>query len=268
MNGERPEMRPEGRHRTPDGPTATEITLHEQISDGLIDASRSGEEIDEPTAKRIAQALGAAIGPNSALAGYANGGAGDYERLREEYLSLYTDPTTPEEIRSWIDWLGTYLVQRENTGSGRQFMNEHLPPKLAQLLVRTEVTVGGKQFTVHLPASCGEAGISDLAETLTELSLDEDPALQAFLSLPDVNAMSGDIMESFHEQYVATFTSIEDAVGEIAEVDEIERDVHDYAEQRHLFIEGVTPDYEALRETAENGYDFVEREGRVYVFYK
>lgn len=268
MNGERPEMRPEGRHRARGEPTASEITLREEISDGLIDASRSGGEIDEPTAKRIAHALGAAIGPNSALADYANGGAGDYEQLREEYLSLYTDPTTPEEIRSWIDWLGTYLVQRENTGSGRQFMNEHMPPKLEQILVRTGVEVGDWYLTVHVPASYNQAAIDELTETLAELQLDRDVALQAFLNLPDVNAMSGDIMQDFHDNYIGTYMSIKDAIHEVAEVDEIERDVRDYAEERHLFIEGVTPDYEALREAAENGYDFVEREGRVYAFTK
>ena len=80
--------------------------------------------------------------------------------------------------------------------------------------------------------------------------------------------MSGDIMHDFHDNYIGTYMSIEDAVGELAEVNEREREVVDYAVDRHLFIDQVSPDYEALREEAETGYDIVERGDRVYVFSK
>ena len=49
---------------------------------------------------------------------------------------------------------------------------------------------------------------------------------------------------------------------------ERERDVSQYAAQRQLIIEDMTPDYEALRSHAADVFDLVEWKGRVYVFYK
>lgn len=238
------------------------------ITSGIDQARAEHREIDHGTARCIAHALGRGYGRQSHLAEFGRTGEGDYLALREEYLNLYNTPEIHPAAKELIDWFGTHLVQRENIGSGRRFMNEHLPPKLEQILVATGVEVGDWYLTVHVPATCNQATIEELTKTLTELQLDKDIALQAFLNLPDVNAMSGDIMQDFHDNYIGTYDSIEDAVHELAEVDEIERDVDDYAEQRHLFVEQVSPDYEALREIAENGYDFTEREGRVYVFYK
>lgn len=136
------------------------------------------------------------------------------------------------------------------------------------LFLPTGVDVGDWYFTVHVPASYGCEAIGELDATLHELQLDNDEALQSFLSLPDVNAMSGDIMESFHENYIGTFTSAQDAVHGLLEIDEWEKEVHEFAAERHLYIENVTPDYEALLERARDAYDVVECKGQVYAFYK
>lgn len=80
--------------------------------------------------------------------------------------------------------------------------------------------------------------------------------------------MSGDIMGDFDQQYVGAFPSESDALDEICEIGERERDVHDYANQQHLFIDAMDADYEALRAEAEDGWDFVEEGGHVYVFTK
>ncbi|WP_339619527.1 hypothetical protein [uncultured Salinibacterium sp.] len=238
------------------------------INEGIAKAQAEHTEIDDPTARCIAHTLGRGLGRESCLAEFGRTGEGSYDQLREEYLVLYCSDTASPEVKELIDWLGTHLIHRDGHQNLRRFQNEHLPPKLERVLVPTGVEVGDWYLTVHVPASYNRAAIEELTATLTELQLDKDVALQAFLNLPDVNAMSGDIMQDFHDNYIGTYMSIEEAVSELAEVDELERDLHDYAEQRHLFIEQVTPDYEALREEAEGVYDIVEREGRVYVFYK
>jgi hypothetical protein len=242
--------------------------LQQEIEEGVTAAQAEHREIDFPTALHIAHALGRATSPDSALAEYGRLGQGQYELLREEYLALYGDASTPPEVRTWIDWFGSHVLQKKHHGTLRRFSNEHLPPTLDRLLVPTRLEIGGEDFTVHVPASHGQAAIDDLRETLEELHLHQDEALQAFLSLPDVSAMSGDIMESFHESYVATFESIEDAAHELLEVDELEKEVQEFAAERHLFIEAVTPDYEAFVERARDGYDLVEWKGRVYAFYQ
>ena len=122
--------------------------------------------------------------------------------------------------------------------------------------------MGDWHLTVQVPGIYGSKDIADLIETLTELSADKDAALRAFLGLPDVNVMSGDIMEDFHQQYVGTYMSVEDAIHELALV------AKEIAELRQLVIEQMTPDYEALREEVADGFDLVEEDGRVYVFHK
>lgn len=238
------------------------------ITDGIAQALAEYTEINDGTARCIAHVLGRAYGRESHLADFGRTGEGAYLDLRDEYLDLYGSEHATAITKELIDWLGTYLVQRESLGSGRRFMNEHLPPKLDQLLVATGVDVGDWYFTVHVPASYGPAAIEELTETLTDLRLDEDEALQAFLSLPDVNATSGDIMESFRESFVGTFVSHEDAVHGLCELDEWESEVNDFAAERGLFIDQFTVDYEMLRDRLGEIYDLVEWKDRVHVFTK
>ncbi len=238
------------------------------IQEGLSAARTEGREIDLMTARLIAHALGRATGRESALAGFGRTGDGGYEALRDEYLPIYGDPTTPPTIREWIDWLGTYLVERENRGSMRSYMNEHLPPQLHQLLVRTELDVGGEQFTVHVPADQPENAIGQLALTLNEMALRQNPALQAFLALPDVDACSSDLHESFEGNFISTFDSFEDATHGLLELDEWEKDISEYAVERGFVIDSLTPDYEALIQRANDAYDLIEWKDKVHAFYK
>lgn len=240
----------------------------ELIAAGIAEAMEKHTEIDDGTARCIAHVLGRAFGRESALAGFGRTGEGGYEALRDEYLAIYNGPDASVQAKELIDWLGTYLVQRENHGTLQRFGNEYLPPKLEQLLVPTGVDVGDWYFTVHVPAHYDRAAIEELAGTLHELQLDKDDALQAFLSLPDVNAMSGDIMKDFHENYIGTFDSFEGAVHGLLELDEWEKEVHEFAVERHLYVESITPDYEALLERARDAYDILEWKDKIYAFYK
>lgn len=237
------------------------------IAEGITAAREASTEIDALTARLIAHTLGRGVGRTSALADFGRTGDRDYEALRDEYLCLYSDPTTPPLIREWIDWLGTHLVQREQLGSGSRFMNEHLAPQLDRLLVRTEVAVGDQHLTVHVPASTPRDAIDQLAVTLRELGVEGDDAMQAFLSLPDVNACTDDLEAAFSNSYVDTFDRLEDAVHGLTELDEWEKDINEYDHERGFFVEGVTPDYEVLIERVRDAYDLVEWKGLVHAFY-
>lgn len=240
----------------------------ELIAAGIATAMEQRTVIDQSTARCIAHVLGRSLGRESALTNFGRTGEGDYEALREEYLALHNDPRVTESTQELIDWLGTRLIRQQHPDARAITYREVSPPRLDNILVPTGVEVGDWHFTVQVPGIYGSKDITDLTETLTELSADKDAALRAFLGLPDVNAMNGDIMEDFHQQYVGTYMSVEDAIHELAEVDERERDVLTYAEDRQLVIEQMNPDYEALREEVTDGFDLVEEEGRVYVFHK
>ena len=239
----------------------------ELIAAGIKLAMNKHANIDHGTARCIAHALGRALGRESALADFGRTGEGDYETLREEYLALHNDTGATESTQELIDWLGTYLIRRDHPDAKTSTYQEAFPPRLDNLLVPTGVEVGDWYFTVNVPGIYGGKDIAALRETLTNLSANEDAALRAYLSLPDVNAMSGDIMEDFHDHYVGVYRSVEDALHELAEVDERERDLIEYAAERQLVVEQVGVDYEALRGQVTDGFDLVENDGRVYVFH-
>lgn len=241
----------------------------DHIAEGIAKATELRTDIEEGTARCIAHVLGRGIGRTSALAEFGRTTTCDYDSMRDEYLSLYANPVAPAWLREQIDWLGTHLIRRIYPHSQTTEYQEQRPLTLDRLLVPTIVEIGGSSATVHVPGCySGEVISDDLVPTLAEMRVDEDSALRAFLSLPDVNAMSGSIMEDFDEHYVGTYRSVDDAVHELADVDERERDVTEYANDRHLFFDAIQPDYEALSDVAKESYDLVEEGGRVYVFHK
>jgi len=238
------------------------------IGEGITAAQDTGAEIDILTARLIAHALGRAFGRTSALAGFARTGEGDYEALRDEYLALYNDETAPAMVREWINWFGTHLVHRDRIGSGRQFTNENLPPTLDRILVETTLHFGDEAITVHVPASCDRGAIAALTARLGELGVGDDEAMQAFLTLPDVNSAAENLTDSFTSNYIDTYESLEDAAHNLMEIDEWERDITDYARERGFHIDGISPDYETLIERVRDAYDLVEWKTKVYGFYK
>ena len=195
-------------------------------------------------------------------------------------LDLYGDERADAVTKEMIDWLGTYLVQRENTGSGRRFMNEHLPPKLDQLLVRTSVRVGDGRFIVNVPASWHSGhkdlhGVrvimsheDELVELLTTLQLDQDEALQAFLALPDVSVGTDDIMESFHEAFAGTYQTEEAALRALSPLEDWETSLADWCIDHGLELEALEWNCEPLMARLRDVYDVVEGKGVLHVFNK
>lgn len=240
----------------------------ELIASGIAEAMEQRRDIRSDTARCIAHVLGRSLGRESALANFARTGEGDYETLSEEYLSLHNHEEVSASTQEIIDWLGVHLIRQQHPDARPTTYVEAYPPRLDNILVPTGVEVGDWYLRVNIPGIYSTKDIQELTETLAELAVDKDAALRAYLSLPDTNAMSGDIMEDFHDCYLGVFATVEEAIHELAEVDERERDVFTYAEDRQLVIEHMNPDYQALREQVADAYDLVEEEGRVYVFHK
>lgn len=240
----------------------------EPIANGIAQALAEQTEIDNGTARCIAHVLGRAYGRQSALADFGRTGEGHYLTLRDEYLNLYSDKRADVVTKEMIDRLGTYLVLRENTGTGRRFMNEHLPPKLDQLLVRTSVRVGDERFIVNIPASWDSGEQDGLTELLRDLRLPEDPALQAFLALPDVSAGTPDIMESFHEAFAGTYENEEAALRALSPLEDWETSLADWCIDHGVDFDALDWNYAPLMDRLRDLYDLVEQEGRIHAFIK
>lgn len=87
--------------------------FEDRITAGISAAHAEQREIDDSCARLIAHVLGRAYGRHSGLAAFGRTGTGSYDDLREEYLDLYVTECASADIREWIDWFGTYLIQRE-----------------------------------------------------------------------------------------------------------------------------------------------------------
>lgn len=264
------EVRPAAERASPDWRRleVAQRRFTNMVADGIAKAVTEHTEVDHGTARCIAHVLGRAYGRQSYLADFGRTGEGSYLSLRDEYLNLYGDEHADAVTKEWIDWLGTYLVQRENTGSGRRFMNEHLPPKLGQLLVRTSLPVGGDRYVVNIPADWDSGEEDGLIELLTDLRLPEDDALQAFLSLPDVSVGVDDIMENFHEAFAGTYADDEAALRALSPLEDWENSLADWCIDQGLDFDTLEWNYEPLMERLRGIYDIVEAKGVLHVFIK
>ncbi len=238
------------------------------IAHGIREARLNQTEISLGTARLIATALSRALGRSSALAEYGRTGAADESSMRDEYLALYCEPTTPPEIKEWIDWLGTFVLSQQNQTSGRSFLNEHLPPKLDLLLVRHELTIRGRTITSWLPAGLTSEEVADAAKHLQQLDILDDDALRAFVSLPDVNAAHDVLMESFHASFVGSFPDVAAALRSVTELTAWEVQLHTFALRRGIDPSAISIDLSLLAKQAAFAFDFVEAEGVVHVFHK
>jgi hypothetical protein len=83
------------------------------INAGIWEARAEDGEIADDIARRIASQLHG--GQATALYSLASTGAIDPERLRDELLAAY-ELHPPEQIRDWIDCLGTYALHAGERG--------------------------------------------------------------------------------------------------------------------------------------------------------
>lgn len=239
-----------------------------QIDDGISRALATHTDIDGDTARCIAHVLGRALGRSSHLAEYARTGTARYVDLREEYLDLYGNDELDSGTRELIDWLGVHLIGQVGIGSGRQFMNETLPPKLQQILVADTVTVRGERVRVHVPGTTGHTGLAGLSESLVNLNLHRDPALQAFLSLSDVNALSDNVLESFEATFAGSFRDYGEALRALSPLEDWQKSLADWQIDNGVDTDALKWNFGPLYEHLRNVYDLVERKGMLHAFNK
>jgi hypothetical protein len=95
------------------GTTEQEDDLADVIGDAIHEAETSGGEIPAWGARTIARALANRISStDAALHHYAVTGRIDPDKIYRELAEAYTDPTGSPQTRSWVNWLGTYLVNQ------------------------------------------------------------------------------------------------------------------------------------------------------------
>lgn len=265
-----PEARPAPEGETPDL-RRLEVAANRfgaRITEGIQLAQGSRREITPEISRCISHVLGRAFGRDSELAEYGRTGEGTSITLRDEYLVLYNNPDVHPAVKEWIDWFGTHLIAREGRTDTHWARREYLPPKLDRTLVATVLRIEDDTFDAYVPATLDANAIDALVDDLRNLSIPQDPALQAFLRLPDVDASAPMLMESFHENFVGEYAFVEDAGRELCELDGLQEVIEEALEGRSLPDSAVTIDYGLIHEHTLEAYDLVEWKGRVYVFNK
>ncbi len=236
--------------------------------EGGIDAARERRgDVTEHTARAIARAITNALGDDGrVLDEFARTGSGSYSSLSEEYLEVYNDPSTPAQVRTWIDWLGTYLVMRDFPDTSRQYMGSGPDPDLSRLLIPEWPKLGDNRELIYAPATTSGDDIQELAAGLVPLIEKHGDSLRAFLRLSDVDASSPNLIESFEEAFCGTYLDMGDVVLNVTEMTDWETDLQQWAMERGI-AGAVYIDYAAIEKQTREAYDIVELEGRCHVFY-
>lgn len=107
------------------------------INDAILEATSSGSEIPDWGARTIARYLANRSGDrDSHLHHFAVAGRADPDRISRELAELYSTASTTAEEREWINWLGTYLLNRPDPSRVIEEGAEHV-------LVPGDAPVGG-----------------------------------------------------------------------------------------------------------------------------
>jgi hypothetical protein len=273
-----PETNPLGKHKA-ELPDADKPNLEAEkpenghalleTIEGGIDAARERQaDITEHTARAIARAVANALGDyGRTLDEFARVGSGSYATVSEELLEVYNDPTTPAQVRTWIDWLGTYLVMRDFPDTSRQYIGSGPDPDLSRLLIPEWPKLGEEHELIYVPATKTGDDIQELTAGLVTLIEKHGDSLRAFLRLPDVDATSPNLLESFEQTFCGTYLDMDDVVLNVTEMSDWETELQQWAMERGI-AGAVYIDRAAIEEQTREVYDIVELEGRCHVFYR
>jgi len=232
------------------------------IVHGIESARHEKRDIDPMTARMIAKLLSPS--DESALTAFALNGYGRNRDLRAEYLPIYEDPDTTGSVIEAIDWLGAYLVNKENLEPGR---TQRPPgaPKLRNLLWQTEMQGDGSPLHVSVRADIPNERIDELADQLQPKLDLHGTAFRAFLLLPDVEATSDNVEESYLECFQGEFEERDQLIRAFTEIDEFAGQLRDIRE-RYLGGEFVQVDMDGLWVQLNEVWDIVLLEDRYFVF--
>lgn len=209
----------------------------------------------------------AGLDEDSALARYAATGQGRNEELREEYLLIHHDPSTPEPLRELIAWFASGVIAAENTYGRFPHRPHGQTPTLRTILWETVTGEGTEALTVNVPADTPREIIRRLRDRLTPLIEELGAPFEVFLQLPDVNATADNLQKTFEELYIGSFDGREELVRELTEYNQWEEEINQLCHQ-HGIPEGVvTIDLNELWRYVEGGWDIIpDRDGRLHVF--
>jgi hypothetical protein len=257
MEQQRPERRPA--HRAETDP---EIQI--LIESGIEVARRGRRDIDPATARMIAHAL--ATAPDGPMARFAKTNQISNDEARAEYLPIYLDETTPDDIRELIDWLGVYLIHTENP---RPLRADHFgsAPSLSAVLWQITRTLDGIPVDLYVRGDLSPDDEPEVLERLTGLIRTYGDPFLHFLEMHDVDGAADNAEQSFHDFFVGSFTSKEEALKGLIEIDEIEEAISALA-TRYTGAEYVSLDREALWERVCDVWDVIESGEQYHVFNK
>lgn len=232
------------------------------IEGGIELARQNRRDIDPATARMIAHAL--ATAPDSALARFAKTDDISNAEARAEYLAIYEDENTPEDVHEFIDWLGVHLIVRENRQPPRAdlFLGG---PRLGNILWLTSHRIEGYEVEFHIPGDLPLEEEPIMLERLGPLIHRLGDPFLHFLEMPDVDASASNIEESFHDFYVGTFSSRDEALAGLVEIEAIEEEIQKIA-TKYAGAEFVTLDRDALWERVCDVWEVIESGDEYHVF--
>jgi hypothetical protein len=194
------------------------------IEAGIEAARTDNRDIDPATARMIAHALAAR--PDSPLARFAKTDQVTNAEARKEYLPVYLDENTLDDVRELIDWLGAYLIHQENPKPQRPDRFGPVP-QLGNMLWLDSRNINGFHIDLYIPGDLSPEDDQAMIERLTPLIRAHGEPFLFFLEMNDVNAADHHIGEAFKESYVGAFDSRTEILRALTELDDIENAIHD-----------------------------------------
>ena len=241
--------------------------IEDIVGDGIVEARHAGSNIDEGTARTIARALANALNASAAhLDSFASTGVGDRRFLEQEYFELYGDDTTPEVIRSWIDWLASFLFWRDFPDHPAPLQMPSSAAELPGMLVPGTVIIDDQRIQLNWPASITTQLQALSSERLTPLLVAHGEAFRAYLTLPDINATDDTLLDNFQEHFEGVYDDIDDIMDNLSELRDWEAQLEAWALDRGL-SGMVSIDREEVAAVTRTMWDIVEIGGRCYVFH-
>ena len=213
--------------------------LADVIGDAIGEAEVGNGEVPEWGARTLARALANERDDpmSGALHHFAVTGQADPEAIARELADLY-QTTTDDEIREWVNWLGTYVIRLSNASAEAPGPHETSQP-------------GDDPDTPQIEQGLREHG----------------DAFRAYLQLPDIDRDRDDLLTTFQEFYVGNYTSMDALLDELTEVRDWERALDKFAGR--WGIDGlVALDRDKVEHVARLTWDIVEIGGRFHVFTK
>ncbi|MDJ1372663.1 hypothetical protein [Gulosibacter molinativorax] len=234
----------------------------------IEDAFQQQREVQRTTAHAIASILAQAIPNNEALLKFSGNEPVRNHELRAEYLPIYTDPSTPPEVRTWIDWLGSNVIASENMRFTRTAHRNHaMPPQLKDINWVAEVKTTDNRFLLNVQADIPEDKLEDTAARADRLVTKHGAPFKAFLSLFNTDPTSPTLEDDYIAAYLGTFESRRAAMLHLTNLAQWEQEIT-RIEQEMGFPGIASIDFEPFWDVMSSKFDHVYDEKKFHMFTK